>query len=175
LLFSVSFNYLLLSYIYILSLHDALPIYHQFDVIAFLFVTDGHIQKPVPFGFPHKFFHVRCRQIEKLKRTLFTKHSDKPCLAMGFLLVFQHCINKQRKILRRQSRQLEGYFGPFKGKSDDLVSRIASVVQSAFSFHRSKLLERLCFAFSGAGSLEKESTPGIRDRLEPVSHFTPIC
>jgi len=70
---------------------------------------------------------------------------------MGFLLVFQHCINKQRKILRRQSRQLEGYFGPFKGKSDDLVGRIASVVQSAFSFHRSKLLERLCFAFSGAG------------------------
>ena len=66
---------------------------------------------------------------------------------MGFLLVFQHCINKQRKILRRQSRQLEGYFGSFKGKSDDLVGRIASVVQSAFSFHRSKLLERLCFAF----------------------------
>jgi len=48
-----------------------------------------------------------------------------------------------------------------------LVGRIASVVQSAFSFHRSKLLERLCFAFSGAGSLEKESTPGIRDRLGP--------
>lgn len=125
-----------------------------------MFITDGHIQKTVSFGFPHKFFHVRCRQIKKLKRALLTKHSDKPCLAMGFLLVFQHCINKQRKILRRQSRQLEGYFGPFKGKSDDLVGRIASVVQSAFSFHRSKLLERLCFAFSGAGSLEKESTPG---------------
>src|SRR5699024_71261 len=73
---------------------------------------------------------MRCRQIEKLKRALLPKHSDKPCFAVGFLLIFQHCVDKQRKILRRQTRQLEGYFSPFKGKADDLVGRIASIVQS---------------------------------------------
>ncbi len=82
-----------------LNLSGVIRKYHQFDVIAFLFVADGHIQKAsCPLASRTNSFHVRCRQIKKLKRALLTKHSDKPCLAMGFLLVFQHCINKQRKI-----------------------------------------------------------------------------
>ena len=30
-------------------------------------------------------------------------------------------------------------------------------------------------SFSGAETLEKESSPGIRDRAEPLSHSTPSC
>ena len=57
------------------------------------------------------------------------EHSHKPCLAVGFLLILQYGIDKQRKVFCRHARQLEGHFRALKGNPDNLVGWIASVVQ----------------------------------------------
>ena len=81
------------------------------------------------FGFRGELLHVFRGDVKEFERALFPEHPHKPCLAVGFLLVLQYGIDKQRKVFCRHARQLEGHFRALKGKSDDLVGWIASVVQ----------------------------------------------
>lgn len=55
------------------------------------------------------------------------------------------------------------------GQQDHCHSSYCSV----HSFQR--LMPRLIFVFSGSDALEKESSPGTRDRLEPLSHSGILC
>lgn len=82
------------------------------------------------FGFRGELLHVFRGDVKEFERALFPEHPHKPCLAVGFLLVLQYGIDKQRKVFCRHARQLESHFRALKGKSNDLVGWIASVVQS---------------------------------------------
>ena len=157
--------------------------HHHFDAVSLFLVSDGNIQKAVYLGFLCKLLHVFGGDIKEFERALFLEHPHKPCLAVDFLLILQYGIDKQRKVFCRHARQLEGHFCALKGKSDDLVGWIASVVQS-IHLHaehgrtscpelkrliyilrpRGKMLRSagfvrfLLFFFSGEASLEKESS-----------------
>ena len=93
-----------------------------------------------------------------------------------FLLVLQYGIDKQRKVFAASPDSLRAISRALKGKSDNLVGWIASVVQSAFSFHRSSLqVLGAFFVFSGAASLEKESTAGNQGQAGTVVPFLQSC
>ena len=62
----------------------------------------------------------------------------------------------------RHARQLESHFRALKGKSNDLVGWIASVVQSIHLPFIAPSHRSVCVVFSGEASLEKESSPGMR-------------
>ena len=104
--------------------------HHHFDAVRLLLVPNGNIQKTVGFGFRGELLHVFRGDVKEFERALFPEHPHKPCLAVGFLLVLQYGIDKQRKVFCRHARQLESHFRALKGKSNDLVGWIASVVQS---------------------------------------------
>ena len=82
------------------------------------------------FGFCGELPHMFRGNVKEFEWTLFPKHAHKPRLAVGFLLVLQYGIDKQRKVFRRHTRQPERHFCAFKCKPNNLVGWIASVVQS---------------------------------------------
>ena len=113
-----------------LYLRGVIREHHHFDAVRLLLVPNGNIQKTVGFGFRGELLHVFRGDVKEFERALFPEHPHKPCLAVGFLLVLQYGIDKQRKVFCRHARQLESHFRALKGKSNDLVGWIASVVQS---------------------------------------------
>ena len=113
-----------------LDLRGVIRKHHHFDAVSLFLVSDRDIQKAVYLGFLCKLLHVFGGDIKEFERALFLEHPHKPCLAVGFLLILQYGIDKQRKVFCRHARQLEGHFRALKGKSDNLVGWIASVVQS---------------------------------------------